>query len=186
MHSAVDGQNLAGNLTRLRQIENGFGNVLSGWNLPKRRECTQEVLGSVLEQGRIHNAGGHGVHPKARRQVPECQVEVASNLLEGVEVCAALSADERSLPACDPYDPPGVPGRADPAFQIPSADDPEVVGQSGTTIARVRTWRWVQLFLTRQRAVSPNRPRDIAAASVMPYTPNRAPRSFKYSRSKPH
>ena len=121
---------------------------------------------------------------QARRQVAECQVEVASNLLEGVQVCAALSA-ERSLRACDPYDPPGVPGRADPAFRIPSADDPEVVGQSGTTIARVRTWRWVQLFLTRQRAVSPNRPRDIAAASVMPYTPNRAPRSFRYSRSKP-
>jgi hypothetical protein len=122
---------------------------------PKRRDWEPASVAAESADAYFQVRG-----EQARRQVAECQVEVASNLLEGVEVC-------------------------DPAFRIPSADDPEVVGQSGTTIARVRTWRWVQLFLTRQRAVSPNRPRDIAAASVMPYTPNRAPRSFRYSRSKP-
>src|SRR5215831_18922836 len=62
MHSAVDVKHFAGNLTRFSQIENSLGDVAGGRNLPKRRQCAQEVLRSVLEQRRIHNARRHRVY----------------------------------------------------------------------------------------------------------------------------
>jgi hypothetical protein len=39
MHSTVDVQHLARNLTRFSQIENSLGDVAGGRNLPKRRQA---------------------------------------------------------------------------------------------------------------------------------------------------
>src|SRR5204863_9621967 len=73
MHSAVDVQHFTRNLTRFSQIENSLGDVAGGRNLPKRRQGAQEVLRSVLEQGRIHNARCHGVYANALLRVLHCK-----------------------------------------------------------------------------------------------------------------
>ena len=69
MRAAVNVQHLAGDLARLGEIEHGLCDVLGARNLPKGRQCAQELLGIVLVQRGVHNAWSYHVYANALRRV---------------------------------------------------------------------------------------------------------------------
>src|ERR1700730_11998154 len=69
MRAAVNVQHLAGDLARLGEVEHSLCDVLGARNLPKGRQCAQELLGIVLVQRGIHDAWSHHVHANALRRV---------------------------------------------------------------------------------------------------------------------
>src|SRR5713226_1287618 len=69
VRAAVNVQHLSGDLARLGEIEHGFCDVLGARNLPKGRQCAQELLGIVLVQRGIHDAWSDHVHANALRRV---------------------------------------------------------------------------------------------------------------------
>jgi hypothetical protein len=71
--TAIHVENFSGYLTCLCQVENSVDNVFYVDDFPHWLECPQRVLGIILVQGCVHDAGGDGVEADTFSCILDCE-----------------------------------------------------------------------------------------------------------------